>query len=168
MDCGVRSAECGPSQGESCSWCRRALDWVFVVSGTRETHSGRRGVWPSETAGRDPFTPYSSPLTFLVTLSERLTQPVMSSGTGRRAALACGVETSPEEYECRVLLGGALRAVGTGTATGTGLGVRSRLNGARTTPGISPCARYSRLVEMTGWGKGRLVEMTGKKRGSLR
>ena len=74
---------------------------------------------------------------------------VMSSGTGRRAALACGVETSPEEYEGRVLWGGALSAVGKGTTTETCLGVRSRLHGARTTPGISPCARYSRLVEMT-------------------
>jgi hypothetical protein len=75
---------------------------------------------------------------------------VMSSGTGRRAALACGVETSPEEYEGRVSLGGASSDVGTVATTETGDGVRSRLHGARTTPGISPCARYARLVEMTG------------------
>jgi hypothetical protein len=41
-------------------------------------------------------------------------------------------------------------AVGTVATTGARLGVRSRLNGARTTPGISPRARYARLVEMTG------------------
>jgi len=52
-------------------------------------------------------------------------------------------------------------AVGTVVATGTGFGVRSGLNGARTTPGISPCARSTRLVEMTGCRKARLVEMTG-------
>ena len=46
---------------------------------------------------------------------ERLTQHVTSSGAGRRAALACGVERSPEEYEGGVLVGGALSAVGTGS-----------------------------------------------------
>ena len=95
-----------------------------------------------------PLTPY--PLLLLVTSSARLTQPVMSSGAGRRAALACGVETFPEECEGCLLLSGALSDVGTGVGSETGFGVRSRLNGARTTPGISPCARYSRLVEMTG------------------
>jgi hypothetical protein len=56
-----------------------------------------------------------------------------------------------------VLPSRALSDVGTVAATGTGFVVRSRLNGARTTPGISPRARYSRLVEMTWRRKARLV-----------
>jgi len=99
-----------------------------------------------------PLTPH--PLLFLSPRAElagaqRLAQHVTSSGTGRRAALACGVERSPEECEGCVFLSGALSDVGTRTGSETGLGVRSKLNGARTTPGISPCARCSRLVEMT-------------------
>ena len=77
--------------------------------------------------------------------AQRLTQHVTSSGAGRRAALACGVERSPEEYEGRVLPSGALSDVGTETRTATDAEVRSRLHGARTTPGISPRARSRSL-----------------------
>ena len=87
---------------------------------------------------------------------------VTSSGTGRRGAAACGVERSPEEYEGSVLLSRSPSAVGTVAMTGSGDGVRSRLHGARTTPGISPRARSARLVEITNGGKARLVEMTGR------
>ena len=83
----------------------------------------------------------------------------MSSGTGRREALACGVETSPEEYEGRVSLSGAVSAVGTRAMTETGDGVRSRLNGARTTPGISPRAR-SRSLGRDDSFLGRLARST--------
>jgi hypothetical protein len=51
-----------------------------------------------------------------------LPKRVMSSGAGRRAAAACGVETSPEEYECGVSLGGAFRAVDTVAMTATASG----------------------------------------------
>jgi hypothetical protein len=53
---------------------------------------------------------------------ERVTQPVMSSGAGRRTALACGVETSPEEYERWVLSSRASSAVGTVARTERALG----------------------------------------------
>jgi hypothetical protein len=111
-------------------------DLMAALYPNRSSGNGRRGpiIISSEPEQREAPTPH-----------------VMSSGAGRRAALACGVETSPEEYEWGVLLGGALSAVGTGTTTETGMvvGVRSRLHGARTTPGISPRARSARLVEMT-------------------
>ena len=139
-----------------------AAGFVEVVSsywcgGVRPSwHEGKVGrtTCGVDVRGRWSRSPYSL-------LPHPLLLRVMSSGTGRREALACGVERSPEEYECRVLPSQASSAVGTVAMTGMGVGARPRLNGARTTPGISPCARSTRLVEMTGGGKARFGDTAG-------
>jgi hypothetical protein len=96
----------------------------WCVGVCRSWHEGNPGRAPRgvDVTGRRSWSPYPLPLISLLLTSscraetagsKRLTQHVTSSGAGRRAALACGVERSPEEYEGGVLLGGASSAVGT-------------------------------------------------------
>ena len=101
-----------------------------------------------DAGGRRSRSPYSLPLTpyfFMSPRASALPTHVTSSGNGRRAALAAGVERSPEEYEGRVSLGGASSAVGTRMMTSARLEARPRLDDARTTQGISPRARSRSL-----------------------
>ena len=70
------------------------------------------------------------------------------AGAERRPV--CGVETSPEEHECGVLLGGASRAVGTGATTGAGVGSSQNSTTLVQLRGSLHALARARLVEMTG------------------